>query len=168
MTCKLKRYCRAGYIQCDIESPDTKIASLKHCFQVSSNYPEGITFIGEDVIPASPNKRVFSSGANRDSEEGKLDYEGFYSPLVKKRFAEYMNENRKLKDGSIRDSDNWQKGIPLTAYAKSLNRHFEDFHLLHRGYPEEAREDIEESICGIIFNAQGYLFEILKEKKKCQ
>jgi len=109
--------------------------------------------------------RQFKSGANRDSDKGKLDYEGFYSPLVKKRFAEYMNANRKLKDGTTRDSDNWQKGIPKDAYIKSLNRHFEDLHLAHRGYPDEARENIEDALCAIIFNAQGYLLEILKEKR---
>jgi hypothetical protein len=114
------------------------------------------------------SKRVFSTGASRDTDTDKLDYEGFDSPLVKKRYAEYMNENRYLKDGTTRDSDNWQKGIPLDAYIKSLNRHFEDLHLIHRGYPDEARDDIEHALCGIIFNAKGYLFEILKEKRKAK
>ena len=125
--------------------------------------------IVEGLIPlpcfVMPTKRVFASGATRQDDKEKLDYEGFYSPLVKKRFAQYMHKNRHLPDGSLREPDNWQKGIPLPAYAKSLNRHFEDFHLIHRGYPDEAREDIEEALCGIIFNAQGYLFEILKAKR---
>jgi hypothetical protein len=38
--------------------------------------------------------RQFISGATRDSEEGKFDYEGFYSPLVIKRFSQYMNKHR--------------------------------------------------------------------------
>jgi len=125
--------------------------------------------VAEGIIPphcfVMPNKRTFGSGATRQDDTEKLDYEGFNSPLVKKRFAQYMHKNRHLPDGSLRDSDNWQKGIPFPAYAKSLNRHFEDFHLIHRGYPDEAREDIEEALCGIIFNAQGYLFEILKAKR---
>jgi hypothetical protein len=32
----------------------------------------------------------------------------------------------------------------------------------HRGYA--GQDELEESICALIFNAQGYLFEVLKEK----
>jgi len=104
----------------------------------------------------------FSTGATRDTQEGKLDYEGFYNPLVMKRFAEYMNKNRIQSDGNLRDSDNWQKGINFDSYMKSGFRHFHDWWMEHRGY--ESREDIEEALCGLIFNAQGYLYEILKDK----
>lgn len=107
--------------------------------------------------------RRFKTGANRDTDIGKLDFEGFLSPLVMERFAEYMNKNRKLKDGSIRDSDNWQLGIPKSAYMKSGFRHLFDWWKEHRGY--KSRENLEEAICGLIFNAQGYLHEHLKEKR---
>ena len=40
--------------------------------------------------------RQFSTGANRNSEEGKLDFEGFISPLVIQRFGEYMHKHRHL------------------------------------------------------------------------
>lgn len=106
--------------------------------------------------------RTFNSGATRDTEQGKLDFEGFNSPLVVNRFAEYMDSHRKLPDGTLRDSDNWQKGIPLDVYMKSLWRHFHDMWLEHRGY--KSREDIEKAICGILFNANGYLHEVLRER----
>ena len=106
--------------------------------------------------------RKFETGATRDTEEGKLDFEGFLSPIVLEKFAEYMNKHRKQSDGQLRDSDNWQKGIPKKDYIKSLFRHFMDFWKEHRGY--RSRDGIEESLCGIIFNSMGYLFEILKEK----
>jgi hypothetical protein len=109
-----------------------------------------------------PEVRQFASGANRDTDTGKLDYEGFYSPLVMERFAEYMNKNRKLKDGTTRDSDNWQKGIPFEAYMKSMYRHFMDVWMEHRGYDTKAGQ--EEALCALIFNAQGYLFELLQAK----
>lgn len=108
--------------------------------------------------------RHFPSGATRDGDKDKLDFEGFLSPIVLKRYAEYMHKNRLQKDGSFRDSDNWQKGIPKDQYAKSLIRHTEDFWLEHRGY--QSREDIQEALCGILFNAQGYLFELLKDQGK--
>jgi len=107
--------------------------------------------------------RTFKTGATRDTDESKLDFEGFYSPLVMIRFAQYMNKHRKQSDGTLRDSDNWQKGIPKKEYMKSGYRHFIDWWMVHRGY--QGREDIEETLCALIFNAQGYLFEVLKEKK---
>jgi hypothetical protein len=108
-------------------------------------------------------KREFKTGAWRDTEEGKIDFEGFMHPLVIKKFGEYMTKNRKMKDGSLRDSDNWQKGIPKDVYMKSLWRHMHDLWLHHRGYPEESRESIDDAICGVLFNSMGYYYEILKK-----
>lgn len=105
--------------------------------------------------------RSFASGATRESAVGKLDYEGFLSPLVVKRFAEYMHASQVMTDGSTRASDNWQKGIPQDEYMKSLWRHLEDVWLLHRGWA--ADEDIETALCGVLFNAMGYLHERLKQ-----
>ena len=108
--------------------------------------------------------RTFDTGATRDTEEGKLDYEGFLSPLAIERFAQYMHKHQKQSDGKLRDSDNWQKGIPKKAYMKSLWRHFMDVWKEHRGY--RSRDGIEEALCGIIFNAMGYLFEVLSNERK--
>lgn len=102
--------------------------------------------------------RTFDTGATRDTEHGKLDYEGFLSPLVLKRFAEYMHDHRTQKDGTLRDSDNWQKGIPRDAYMKSGWRHFMDWWAAHRGVGEV---DPETALCALIFNAMGYLHELL-------
>lgn len=106
--------------------------------------------------------RYFKTGATRDTDEGKYDYEGFLHPLVIQRFAEYMNKHRTQADGKLRDSDNWQKGIPQEAYMKSAWRHFMDWWLEHRGL--KSREGAEEAICAVIFNAQGYLLELLRNK----
>ena len=106
--------------------------------------------------------RRFPSGATRDDDDGKLDYEGFLSPIVLVRYAEYMDRHRVQADGELRASDNWQRGITKPAYAKSLWRHFMDFFLEHRGY--QSREGMEDALCAIIFNASGYLHELLKER----
>lgn len=105
--------------------------------------------------------RTFETGATRDTDANKLDFEGFLSPLVLERYAEYMDKNRKQRDGTYRDSDNWQKGIPFAAYAKSLWRHFFAFWKRHRGYA--ANESLEDSLCAVIFNASGYLHEVLNK-----
>lgn len=101
--------------------------------------------------------RYFPTGATRDTDEGKLDYEGFLSPFVLKRFAEYMHECRKQSDGVMRDSDNWQKGIPQSAYMKSLWRHFIEVWTSYR----EGEPSVE-ALCALLFNVQGMMHELLK------
>ena len=113
-----------------------------------------------------PTIRQFVSGATRDTDDGKLDYEGFLSPLALKRFAEYMHKHRTQSDGNLRDSDNWQKGIPQDAYIKSGWRHFMDWWLIHRGLP--AREDLETALCALLFNVMGYLHELLRQRRNAE
>lgn len=109
--------------------------------------------------------RIFAGGGVRDSVEGKLDYEGFDSPLVTKRYAQYMDLHRKQADGSVRGSDNWQLGIDQEAYIKSLIRHVEDLKLHWDDFQHAAvDQDIESVLCAILFNTKGMLFEILKRK----
>ena len=111
--------------------------------------------------------RKFDSGATRDDNVGKLDYEGFLSPLVLRRFAQYMNKHRLQADNKLRDSDNWQKGIPFDVYMKSKFRHFMDVWLFHRGLKDLAvSEDIEEALCAELFNDMGLLHEVLKQERK--
>lgn len=109
--------------------------------------------------------RTFSSGATRDTSVGKLDHEAFLSPLVILRYGEYMHKNRERTDGSLRDGDDWQKGIPPSVYMKSAWRHMLDAWLLHRGYKSASGADIEESLCGVLFNVMGYLHVLLITSK---
>jgi hypothetical protein len=108
--------------------------------------------------------RRFPTGATRDTEDGKLDYEGFLAPRVLERYACYMHEHRVQPDGTMRASDNWQKGIPKDAYMKSLWRHFMEVWTCHREGVEGKR--LEDALCAVMFNTMGYLFEVLGEKKK--
>ena len=106
--------------------------------------------------------RQFETGATRDTDDGKYDYEGFMSPLVIERFAEYMHKHRFQADGKVRDSDNWQRGMPLDAYMKSGFRHFVDWWKIHRKLP--VKDTLEDVLCAILFNVQGYLHEMLKKR----
>jgi len=111
--------------------------------------------------------RKFTSGSVRDTDDGKYDYEGFLSPVVLAAFAEYMHGHRKLADGTYRASDNWQAGIPLDAYLKSLILHVMDLWLISRNgqsvRPETGETvSLNETLGGILFNAQGYWHESLK------
>ena len=110
--------------------------------------------------------RQFDTGANRNSDLEKMDFEGFLNPLVIERYGAYMHKHRKLADGTLRDSANWQKffGDDHKSVCMSSGwRHFLSWWKAHRGYRTE--EDIEESICALMFNAQAYLFKILSEKE---
>lgn len=108
------------------------------------------------------SNRQFNTGANRNSDIGKLHFKGFLSPLVIKRFGEYMEKHRELEDGTLREPDNWKKGMPLDCYVDSGFRHFHDWWMEHEGY--ESRDGIEDALCGLYFNVAGYLHEILKSK----
>lgn len=111
-----------------------------------------------EVVSVTEVVRTFASGANRDVDTNKLDYEGFISPLVLKRFAEYMHKNRFLQDGTMRDSDNWQKGMPLDVLLKSLTRHFMSVWTDKRSGITPTLDDL----CGILFNTQGMMLQILR------
>lgn len=106
--------------------------------------------------------RIFETGATRDDTQRKYDYEGFLSPLVLERYAEYMNFKRVQPDGQLRDGDNWQLGIPLKSYMQSAWRHFILWWKIYRGY--HSKDLLEETLCALIFNTSGYLHEILKEE----
>jgi hypothetical protein len=124
-----------------------------------------------DRLIAQNDKKIrkFDTGATRDTDTGKYDYEAFFSPTVLERRAAFMHKNRVQKDGTLRDGDNWQKGIPLDTYAKSEFRHHMEFWQLHRGLPAIDNlgnpVDIEDAICAMMFNLEGYLHEYLKNKK---
>ena len=147
--------------------------------------PQSIVKIGEqfqvvagqqaDTKEPSPAIRTFASGATRNLDHNKLDYEGFNCPAAQRSFAEYMHTHRKQADGTMRAGDNWQKGIPIDQYMKSLVRHVHDLHLLHDGWDLERPEDgIDllpttenkiELLCAIWFNVQGMIHELLKADK---
>ena len=114
--------------------------------------------------------RRFNGGSTRNGNDNKMDYEGFNSSIVDLAYAKYMHAHRFLEDGSMRDSDNWQKGGKdwEAELPKSMFRHFQDYRLMERGYKvtENGEElHMEEVLCGIIFNAKSKLHEMLKDTK---
>ncbi len=117
--------------------------------------------------------REFESGATRDSDTGKYDYEGFMHPLVINKFAEYMHKHRTQQDGNLRDSDNWQKGMPTKECVKSLLRHTMDVWSISRGLtPTDFKTGdiipLEDALCAISFNVNMILLNLLKGKTLIQ
>jgi hypothetical protein len=112
--------------------------------------------------------QTFETGATRSSSEDRYDPEGYMSPLVEERFSNYMLKHQYQADGTKRDSDNWQKGMPRETYMKGMKRHVLHLWLRHRGWTTDdpnAGATIEEDLCAIIFNAQGYLHDILAQRQ---
>jgi hypothetical protein len=105
--------------------------------------------------------RSFVTGATRHVDDSKHDYEGFLSPAVLDAYAAYMHRNRIQADGKVRDSDNWQKGIPRDAYMKSGFRHFMEWWRIHRGADRDSPE-LRAALCALLFNVMGYLHEVLQ------
>ncbi len=144
-------------VQTDLQDSDPLSFNSIPAIEVN---PKSVYLNGPFASPAPIRK--FETGATRDTDNGKYDYEGFLSPLVLERFGKFMHKNRIQKDGSYRDSDNWTKGIPQRVYLKSLWRHFLDVCLILRGWGQKATtQDLEEALCACLFNAQGLLHEIL-------
>jgi hypothetical protein len=142
-----------------------RVSSIKDRLARDASYDE----VQQVETAEEPQIRQFTTGATRNLDKSKLDYEGFLSPLALKAFAEYMHSHRQQKDDTFRDSDNWQKGIPHDVYVKSLFRHFFDLWSLHRGgapiSPDSGLQvDQVEALCAMMFNVQGLLHELLKER----
>ncbi len=116
--------------------------------------------VGDDGVV-----RTFDTGATRDTSTDKLDFGGFLSPTVLKRFAEYMHEHRLQSDGTLRPADNWQKGIPIDAYMHSLLRHVMDVWMHWRDEGSHAGSPYQDALCALLFNVQGLLFEDLHPKQ---
>jgi len=109
----------------------------------------------------------FETGATRSEDVVRDDPDGYLSPLFLDMYNRYMTKHRVQADGAVRDSDNWQKGIPLARYMKGLWRHFFHMWTRHRGWKVTdpmAAEDIEEDMAAMFFNLQGYAHEYLKGK----
>ena len=113
--------------------------------------------------------RKFDTGATRDTVEGKLDYVKALCPLVLRRYVQYLDKHRLQPDGSMRDFNNWKKGIPRETYHSSKGRHFFADWLLEEGYEvsdNHGSVSEEDALCGELFNTMGKLREILKAKLK--
>lgn len=116
--------------------------------------------------PGNGAQQSFGTGATRSTSEGKVDYEGHIDPDVLAVYGDYMNRHRMQRNGQLRGSDNWQSGIPIPAYMKSLVRHLFEMWRMYRGYPVPNQDadgrlfTFDEVACAILFNAMGLIREM--------
>lgn len=111
--------------------------------------------------------RTFETGATRDTTNGKLSYVKALCPIVLTRYVEYIREHRKLPDGSMREFDNWKRGIPSNVCLDSEGRHFLADWLLSEGYSVNDNHgpvNEEDTLCAILFNASCRLRAMLLKR----
>lgn len=101
------------------------------------------------------SKREFKTGANRNSSNGKFVYSDFINPLNEHSFAKYMHGKRFLDDGTYRDGNNWQRGIPMEELLKSFRRHSWELEALHLGYVLVRYTDEEGEHTEVFHNKEG-------------
>jgi hypothetical protein len=129
--------------------------------------PRSTTYTIGGGVKKAATIRTFKTGATRDTDHGKPDYEAFDNPLVDEAFGAYMHRHRVQPDGALRDGDNWQKGFPRDVVIKSLCRHVLDLRKLHRGYPVVDPKTGEavtllDALCAIRFNVNAYILELVR------
>jgi hypothetical protein len=128
----------------------------------------------EDQQSTGAAMRTFASGATRSLDLDKPDFEGYLSPLAVEGYGRYMLKHQQTAIGG-RTSDNWQKGIPMHEFIKSMFRHFLAIWKLYRAI-NSGREcwgslscaAMRENVYGLFFNVQGFAheFELLEERMR--
>lgn len=123
--------------------------------------------IGDEVRHSS-ELRNFDTGAIRDNDENKINYQGALSPLVLEAYGAYIQKHSLLPDGTRRNNKNWQNLFGTheehrQVCIESAWRHFIDLLMEHDGY--NSRDGLDEAIGGLMFNIQAYWFSVLKERK---
>ena len=154
-SCGVCQYFRGSNVSCR-KNWNTSFENQRGCPDFTPSEPTAVKSI-----------RQFSTGATRDTREGKLSYVKGLSPIVLRRYLQYLDKHRLQPDGTMREFDNWKKGIDLDTYLDSVVRHTIADWLLSEGYAVEDNHgsvDPEDALCGILFNTMGKLHEILKGK----
>jgi hypothetical protein len=112
--------------------------------------------------------RIFPGGAIRDDNHDKYEYTRFLDPRCLRAYAAFMHRHRFLRDGTVRDPDNWKNGgFGQEECLASLFRHVMDLWELNdygESYRPENGEPVNavETLCAIIFNAHSALYDHLK------
>jgi len=99
------------------------------------------------ALADSGERREAKSGAVRDRAKGKGRYD-LISPLGMKRLAVHHEH------GSIKyDDRNWEKGMPLSWFLDSMERHIEDY----KRCRILGEEQVEDNMAAVAWNAHGFM-----------
>ncbi len=158
---------RFGWLPLELTRPEGVTPETNTRVDITISPDLGLGALIERKTMKNEEMRTFDSGATRNNDDDNLDFEGFLSPAVLERYAIYMHTHRVQADGKMRDSDNWQKGLPIPQYMKSMWRHFLDVWKIHRGWGT-CGITRQEALCALLFNVMGMLHEVIKEEQPSQ
>lgn len=114
---------------------------------------------GQCSLCTLSRKTVFPSGAIRDSQEDKPDFNETISWTAFNRYAKYMT-GKKSKYGA----GNFKRGIPTESYVKSMLRHVDKF--MRNTFENGDDEKNEDHLSAIVFNVFGIMHNEEQEKLK--
>jgi len=102
--------------------------------------------------------KKYETGATRNKRDHKYEIGKFISPVALSMYSQYMHGHRVQADGTLRDGDNWQKGIPSEDCGESLLRHSRSADAILKGFrvidPDTGEpETILRATCGAMFNS---------------
>ena len=97
--------------------------------------------IHETASNDDEEREIFSTGAVRDTSEGKPRFD-LISPVAMEKLAKHLTEGAK-KYGCR----NWEKGISLNRHAQSLLRHLSKFQLS----VEDGEDHLTAAFCNLMF-----------------
>lgn len=101
----------------------------------------------------------FESGAIRDSQEGKEEYQEAISDLTLRRYALYM-----LSQAKKYGKGNWKKGISSESYSNSLDRHLNKYRI-KKNWGIDIEPGVDH-LSAALFNLQGLIHNEEMEKYK--
>lgn len=99
--------------------------------------------MSEYVTKDSGEREQYETGARRDVQTGKPRYD-LIPPGPLKRVAELYGRGAEKYD-----AHNWTKGIPVSRFLASMERHLQQF---------KAGDTDEDHLAAVVFNAFGCMF----------
>lgn len=115
----------------------------------------------ENTTLPSPPITTFSTGAIRDSQEGKNDWTETISWTALDRYAKYMT-GKKKKYGA----GNFKLGIDIESYEQSLIRHWHKY--FTNKYERGDNEPEEDHLAAMVFNVLGIMHQEEMAKKNAE
>ena len=77
--------------------------------------------------------RTFETGATRNGNKGKYEFDKYVNPINELSYAQYMKSHQVI-NWEYRPWDNRQKGIPFDSLFESAYRHMQTLCLLYQWY----------------------------------
>lgn len=107
------------------------------------------------IIKDSGKRKIYESGAVRDTNEGKIRYDLIPIECLKRLAEHYTKGAKKYEE------NNWKKGIPTERFIESAWRHWAEYLFGEKG--EDHLSALVFNVFGIMYNEEHYSIDINEE-----